>query len=694
MPAVTRRQSGKLPAPRIATSSEDVDGDLDSEFMDKDDPLSAQDESQFDSDGAGESFIKATTSMTTKRRKTGKTKSVSKAETIGKGKGPSRRKQGRLENMLGMPLDVLFEIFRCLSPFDLLQLARTSKTLRDLLMSRTVSSLWKNARQSIPGPPAPEPPSDMSEPSWANLLFGGTACFECGTKGIQRVDFALRRRLCKSCLKAGLLYSAKFKSQYPDLDPSILQLIPYTNYSGWNRGRQSNSKYYWRADIEAMTEKVDEFQEDINLKKPEAQRVWEEFQSKSIEHVGAVVENCEPYYDWIHESSNFRNAQSHEISRQRFKDIKARLLAAGFAAQDIDYHGFSYLNLVNKGQPLTEQIWVRIRPKLEAKLALAREDRLNGIRYSEKRQREHKAELLYSQWLIQVLPSQRLYLPCSHQAPFLSCFAEVINKDLLAELPDADWDEPIRGIPQSVADWLCLKRDQCIAMLPTDYKENGGSMLPTLLSDPAAGAMRSGGMDTFAGPLELATSVFKLGFTGFPHYLSSLSWLSSPPTSLTTARMLCAAWSQIGSIRPGSDRLSFDRRGSDAAASLVMLVGLDPSNTVDRTMDRLNRRFICMNCPPKVTGSLLARTWVSCVDHFMFTEFGHIAPKWRLLTPEETAMAKDREQIRHGTVSKWDCNHCVHPQVHSREIVRHLHDVSVSRFFITFAIDLDAIAVP
>jgi hypothetical protein len=63
----------------------------------------------------------------------------------------------------------------------------------------------------------PEPPEDMSEPSWAQLLFGPAVCSvsnqssflyqsdsglqQCSTKNIHRVDFALRRRLCIVCRK-------------------------------------------------------------------------------------------------------------------------------------------------------------------------------------------------------------------------------------------------------------------------------------------------------------------------------------------------------------------------------------------------------------------------------------------------------------------------------------------------------------
>lgn len=56
-----------------------------------------------------------------------------------------------------------------LHPKDLLTLARSSKDLRSLFLSRTTLFLWKAARSNVPDmPPCPE---DMSEPAYASLMF-------------------------------------------------------------------------------------------------------------------------------------------------------------------------------------------------------------------------------------------------------------------------------------------------------------------------------------------------------------------------------------------------------------------------------------------------------------------------------------------------------------------------------------------
>lgn len=60
---------------------------------------------------------------------------------------------------------------------DLVNLARTSKALRQLLMSRKSIWVWIVARRNAGAVMVPDPPEDMSEPAWALLLFGPSVCW-------------------------------------------------------------------------------------------------------------------------------------------------------------------------------------------------------------------------------------------------------------------------------------------------------------------------------------------------------------------------------------------------------------------------------------------------------------------------------------------------------------------------------------
>ncbi|KAI0061321.1 hypothetical protein BV25DRAFT_1916993, partial [Artomyces pyxidatus] len=143
-----------------------MDGDL-TELELSDSEFSAASEGE-----AEESEFEMDSKPAAKRRKIDKLKTNASKTMAAPKARKATRNQGRLQNMLSMPLDILFELFSNLTPGDLLSLARTSKGLRSVLMSRKSVSVWKAARSQVPGLEAPEPPEDMSEPAWAQLLYG------------------------------------------------------------------------------------------------------------------------------------------------------------------------------------------------------------------------------------------------------------------------------------------------------------------------------------------------------------------------------------------------------------------------------------------------------------------------------------------------------------------------------------------
>ncbi|KAJ7284360.1 hypothetical protein C8J57DRAFT_691087 [Mycena rebaudengoi] len=105
-------------------------------------------------------------------------------------------KGGRLEQLLQVPLDILFEVLSHLLPLDILLLARLSNKLRSVLMHRSALHAWKTARANVLG--LPDPPAEMSEPAWADLVFD-RHCSVCLAKGIWVIQWRLRMRLCKPC---------------------------------------------------------------------------------------------------------------------------------------------------------------------------------------------------------------------------------------------------------------------------------------------------------------------------------------------------------------------------------------------------------------------------------------------------------------------------------------------------------------
>lgn len=77
-----------------------------------------------------------------------------------------------------MPLDILEEIFCTLDPASLVNVSRTTKAFRQLLLSPSYAHVWREAFTRDESD-IPHPPDGMQAKNWALLLFGGKTCEVC-----------------------------------------------------------------------------------------------------------------------------------------------------------------------------------------------------------------------------------------------------------------------------------------------------------------------------------------------------------------------------------------------------------------------------------------------------------------------------------------------------------------------------------
>ncbi|KAH9019534.1 hypothetical protein EDB84DRAFT_1275725 [Lactarius hengduanensis] len=556
--------------------------------------------------------------------------------------GPGRRVQGRLQDMLSLPLDVLFGIFSELLPMDLLNLARTSNTLRQVLMSRKSTSVWIAARRNAGATVVPEPPEDMSEPAWAQLLFGPPVCSQCSARNIHRVDFALRRRLCTVCRKRNLIFSIKFRSQCPDLKESVMDLLPYTKIGGWAHGHASNSRFYWKPDLYEMGKRVAELEQDVSEGKPGAQKRLKSFRVERILLVDSIVQGCVEFEKWAELEAEAQILETQKRRTQRQDALRSRILMEGYDDADIDFIGIQNVPGSNVDKALTNDVWSRIRSKVNTTLSSARETRLLDDR--RRRVKEHKstAEQYYSELLRQVLPIQRLYLPALSQASELSCFGDLVDSD--REVQHAEWEHAATQLPLSLSEWMSGLKEDTTSLLPSQSAE-AKAMEITLLSSPSIDRWR---MLNFAGQLDLATSVF--------HHSST--------NTVLIGRDVCHAWKIEG--QPW-----FSPRGAEAVHALVQELRLVSTSATAHTLDQLDKRFICGGCPDDTARR---HTWRSCVCLFsrwgitheeLGTEADHVYPQWQVVSPDEMASTSLVRRERSSNVldysfpiESWLCNHC------------------------------------
>ena len=69
------------------------------------------------------------------------------------------------------------QIFGHIAPKDLVNVSRTNKAFRTLLMSADAKGLWRESFNQLDDyPPCPE---DVSHRAWAHVLYGGNFCHVC-----------------------------------------------------------------------------------------------------------------------------------------------------------------------------------------------------------------------------------------------------------------------------------------------------------------------------------------------------------------------------------------------------------------------------------------------------------------------------------------------------------------------------------
>ncbi|RDB20616.1 hypothetical protein Hypma_012173 [Hypsizygus marmoreus] len=654
----TRRQSGRVsaPVPEDAPDAKDVE-DEESELSDlEDDASMAGSASESESDWESGAHRKVRGKASAKRAKVSSKSSPSKVQITKASRG--RRS---LSLLLTMPMDILFEIFGLLPPKDLVSLSRTSKPLRQTLMSRNAITVWKAARESAEGP---DPPHDFSEPQWAVLLFAGTNCQVCGAKGILNIDFFIRRRVCIACKKKNLVVTSKFPRLYPDYDRAILDLIQYTNVGGWGHGIASKSKFYWQSDIDDMVKEWGVFQKSIHMRAPGAKQKLEEFREERIKAIQLIVQHAETCQKWYDNLSRKRLTDNQETSKKRAEAIFSRFREMGYL--DADIQAIAYESQVSGGE-LTERGWVRIRPTLEPKIQERRDRRVAEERRRLVKDRVQFLKVLYTAHLKTLVPSQWLSYPTVEELADMVPVKQVIDAASDIIIHGESFKEVMVSLPTLVSAWnenrRALLTEKLAAVKPLPE-------VPPSHTDNLSVTASSSASPATSDILALATSVFQCGTAKCE--VNNPQWTKCQDNPLFgwdgAISHHCMARDTTNSYFSFSLRLApvvpsvieVSSKGSALAADLVTLVKLDPTRATIATMDQRGDLFLCSECvPDKQHDGLYGRpvfTWRSAIAHATAHGQDKII-SWHVLTPSEVANVKRSQDPVHRDYC-WTCNHC------------------------------------
>ncbi|KAJ7064803.1 hypothetical protein C8F01DRAFT_1128244 [Mycena amicta] len=555
-----------------------------------------------------------------------------------------RGKKGQKACVLSeMPLDILFEIFGRCPPQDLISLSRTSHVFRTHLLSDASRGIWKAAREHADGPPVGP---GMTEQQWAHLLYGKAKCQSCGAPNIQRVDFGLQRRSCTRCLKYNLVVTSRFKTCFPDVDPSILDLLRYTHIGGHSHGHASSSCWYWRADIETVVAELAGLDRDIALRVSGARKKKSAFIAERTALIEAIEKHAQLCATWLDGAVSRREKERQDAVEKRRNDIKARFIALGYSERDVV--SIEYESAVSQAAPLTDRGWKMIQSQLEAVVRDAKDRRLMAERQALVAKRRNIVVQLYDEYKRSLVPDQWRSLPRLYDLFKEPAFKSVLDCADDIEITTAHFDAAVQALPEIVlsiqatrtAEMMDLLKDEPTPTSQTPDQEPG-EILPHPHSPESALAV-------FVCEQKCtgSRSSLRISFIGSQ---AAMAHQCKPPFTYHN-----------NDTAPLKTVLQLSQRGISAACALVKLAGLDPEHATCAEMDQVDARFTCLACPVRKAGNQFIQTaypWRAAVTHFVYTSAAHASPQWQS-DPIFTDRAKRAEGV--DTTLSWACNHCAH----------------------------------
>ncbi|KAG6916758.1 hypothetical protein DXG01_005503 [Tephrocybe rancida] len=628
-------------------------------------------------------------------------------------KNPKKRAKGKLSGLIDLPIDVLFEIFGHLKPFDLLKVARVSKEFRRLLMHRSSKSVWQTALKSIPDLP-PCPP-DLDEPAWVNLVFD-PHCHFCVKATVRVVEWTLRVRICGKC--ANIEFCDPDDLDKHEHSPENLVL-----------SRPGKRPYFHEVisdDLEKMKVQFAAFADE------KARLAFILERRKLLSDIKAHAALC---VTWAQAQTHDRSSELRQLRIERRKAIIEKLKGLGYEKDIASIrrpHSLADHELVKKPQKLTDRVWANIREGILKFMDQMREMRLEREHIQRLHNRKSSAVVVYRGYLTGLYPHSDV-MPSGVDFCGFPPVKEILEQPDEADVDEASFVDIIPLIPDFIASWrrsvdLHL-REVTKSSRPysegrdwNKFDEFVGDINEGTLTDPD----KTG--DTLLVNYKLATTVFHCSNCSYEQgnlddrydvydlsddedggkdlhqplfypkvkghrclrRTGSYDWMDEirDPVLADPTRQLCDGFAKRRqwSAHP----LRVNTKLGECVKILVQKAGLDPETTTADDLDRLGLWFACLKCAhdcgekeEKVWKpeddhpyEMPAFTWRLAVEHYM-TEHRDptVEPAWSKIGSEQIDEAAEafkqnpkstyKPQLEDGPVIRpipkdatWSCIHC------------------------------------
>ncbi|KAJ7040353.1 hypothetical protein C8F04DRAFT_254471 [Mycena alexandri] len=523
-----------------------------------------------------------------------------------------RGRRGILSSLKEFPLDVLFEIFGQLNPKDLINLARTTKELRGILMNRSNAFIWKGSRARVEG--LPEIPRDLNEPQYAALAFDGH-CHKCLTTPVQTVIWTARMRLCKKCFQEDFVAWNTLEAQV-GLERELSNLVP--SFEERHRGRRS-----WRLNMfhslsfaRKLKEETASYRLKGTLQKTPGYSEWLKGKCDEMKEMQAHAKSCAA---WLETRKTDRTEELDEARRLRREAIVERLIALGWG-EEIPHHDWAieYHKLVRQPKELTDRIWKNIEAPLVEFLTDLKKKRLEFAHHRIIKERRTLASRVYKKFQ-EAYPADTIFPPkldMIRTEPFRTVIEDSPTNPEV-KLTEESFDAALLHVPSFSAEWRRSKDQELVEL------------------------MKKTSPDSTEADLHLATTFFACSTAseaiGYPRILVTSSataydyWDYRDEEEANSLRVALRedSWNANGTIR-------FHEQASLNARAVVEACGLDPDVTTAAEMEEINPAMECVNCYNEYLGRHIMR-WIKTTTH-------SCAPSWRCLKPDDELRVEVQEK--------------------------------------------------
>ncbi|KZP15668.1 hypothetical protein FIBSPDRAFT_958678 [Athelia psychrophila] len=601
-----------------------------------------------------------------------------------------KRKAGKLEGIMIMPLDVLFEIFSFLRPLDILYLSRTTKEFGRVLMNRNNIFIWKAARANIPN--YPECFEDMNEAQMARLAFE-PHCYVCFKPNCRTVDWVFRVRLCPN-----------------DKIQSLVDVIPLLDSLKKGVAILACTKEWSRSRTLAFSEEIASVTAHwATLKNEEEEEAYIQQRTVLKSRVNDHAIIC---MLWLESQRTDRSNELREARNDRKAAIIKKLAELGWGPEieKITYTIGEH-RLVKQPTRLTPRIWTNIKPEMIKYLEQIKHIRLERERPQVMATRKRTA--------IEAIRAYKVsLLPWAEVMPEPPDYCQMAPVKAILELPTdiaVDVSSFASVIPQLsslFAEWRQkLHRHMVLRLFPSQESLATVPVVEPLnpevvrilpLATTPFECIRCLGDDPFTCEFDTSTSKGRLEPLFYPEALNHpcLTQELSPESGQSDDLKLDK---QPGRRRKEwtSTQLRLDLVGSHIMFKIVLFCNVDASCTTVADLDKLDVWLGCPDCAYWWGGPNEAEVpvfgWRNAYKHQVQVHSSEPI-NWLELSedqkrqavtgaPEGSFKAGQHEMSRmpSTTIARWSCVHCMDrtcegtPQT-MVDITKHLleeHEVTV-----------------